>query len=108
MAELHFSVDTAFQGVSRGYSFGNVHAFDLDIRHGDRLYAFAVTDKTRPQVFDYGPDDDGLASLANLIRSEEVVAIVQGRQADFELCSVVEVSVGLKTMRDRMPLGRSY
>jgi len=82
---------------------------ELPERHGDLeqyecFYAFAVADRVRPRVFTYNTDQDGIESLANLVRSEEVLSIVRGREVTFAELSVVEMQVAGRKFRHRMPV----
>lgn len=107
MDKLPLRMNLPFPGVQRGQSFGLVHRFALTPPTSEeRLFAFAVTERLQPQVFDFANDEQGLQALANLIRSEDVLVVVRGQQAPFETSSLVEVSIGGRTHQDRMPIPR--
>ncbi len=88
-------------------SFGLIVG-DNDGGNAERLYAFALADRARPQVFEFTTDDDGLQSLSNLIRCEEVVSVVRGHNVPFEVASVVEVNMRNRRHQDRLVLPRNY
>jgi hypothetical protein len=68
------------------------------------IYAFAAADGLRPQVFTYTTDADGLEDLANLIRSEQVLAVVKGVPVKTALESVVTLSDGGMVIENRISL----
>ncbi len=70
----------------------------------ERIFAFALTDGSKPHVFDYDIDDDGLASLANLMRSEHILAVIKGRKINFTVESVVSADLDIARIDDRLPL----
>ncbi len=58
------------------------------------LFAFSLPLKSgKPKVFMYENTDQGRAQLANLIRGENVLAVVHGTQVEFESASVVGLTV---------------
>jgi hypothetical protein len=69
-----------------------------------RLYAFAMTDKTKPQVQEFDIDDDGLDSLSNLVRSEYVLAVVQGVKMRCSVESVVTLESPSIRLQNSFPL----
>ena len=103
MGGLRLRMDMRFVAANR-HSFGTEQPFVLEVPQEERLWAFALADRSSPQVFDYTPDEEGLQSLANLLRSEEVLAVVRGTKAKFEILSVVELSVGEQLLVNRLPL----
>ncbi len=70
----------------------------------EKVFAFALTDGSKPHVFDYDIDDDGLASLANLMRSEHILAVIKGRKINFTVESVVTADLDIAKVDDHMPL----
>jgi len=70
----------------------------------EKVFAFALADGSRPHVFDYEINEDGLASLASLMRSEHILAVVKGRKVNFAVESVVTVDLDNVKINDRMPL----
>jgi len=70
----------------------------------EKVFAFALADGAKPHVFDYDIDEDGLASLANLMRSEHILAVIKGRRVNFAVESVVTVDLDTVKINDRMPL----
>lgn len=92
----NFRLNYRFSGAPSGHSFGMigrtaVHEEEPVVT--ERLFAFAVAERSSPRVFDYSLDNDGIEGLANLIRSEEVLAVVQGHRAQFEMASSVAVNI---------------
>jgi len=67
-----------------------------------KLYAFAIADRAGPKVFEYTNDEEGLEELANLVRAEEVLAIIEGQRVEFELASTVSIG----SVENRMPINR--
>ena len=96
-----------FRGVAKGHSFGHAPALTFSTPSEERLFAFAVTERSRPHVFEFSNDEEGLQELANLIRSEEVQAVVKGVKTQFELVSLVEVAMGGHVHQDRLPIPRN-
>ncbi len=93
----------ALGGSPKSVSFGGVGPLKLgDQRTYERYFAFAVAEGARPRVFDYDTDADGLEAVSNLIRSEEVLAVVRGRAAQFAELSVVEMSIGGRRLSHRL------
>lgn len=87
----------------RSVSFGGAGSLRLgDQKSYERYYAFAVAEGARPRVFNYETDADGLEAVSNLIRSEEVLAVVRGCEAQFAELSVVEMSIGGKRLSHRL------
>jgi hypothetical protein len=72
-----------------------------------KIYAFAVTRGGRPQVFDFDITEEGLASLATLVRSEDVLKVVKGCEARFSVESVVSLSANDLELTDRLPMKMS-
>jgi hypothetical protein len=70
----------------------------------ESLFAYALTNRMTPQVFEFSNDMDGLRSLANLVRSEDVLAVVQGSKIRFEVASVVSFNSSGMQLEDRMPI----
>lgn len=69
------------------------------------IYVFSVTNHSGPMVTELADNEEGHASLANMVRVETVLAAVIGDKIATELTSVVTVSVpGRKTVIDRMPI----
>lgn len=92
-----------FRGVPPRVSFGFAQPPQMDSPPLDeRYFAFATARGSRPSVFDYGTDEDGVAALSNLIRSEEVLAVIIGRRVNFQQASVVELSVGRGRVEHRL------
>lgn len=108
MERLRPLLNLPFRGVSRGHSFGCAPKFSLAAQTEERLFAFATTERMQPQVFEFANDEEGLQQLANLIRSEEVQAVIKGQRAPFEVVSLVEVAMSGHIHQDRMPLTRGF
>lgn len=106
MERLRPRMNLPFQGTRKGHSFGCAPKFQLASPADSRLFAFAVTDRAQPHLFDYSDDEEGLQALANLIRSEEVLAVVRGQLAPFEVVSLVEVAMGGRIHADRLSIPR--
>ena len=69
------------------------------------IYVFSVTNHSGPMVTELPDNEEGHASLANMVRVETVLAAVIGDKIATELTSVVTVSVpGRKAIVDRMPI----
>lgn len=72
-----------------------------------RLYAFSVARGGRPQVFEFDISPEGLAALATLVRSEDVLKVVKGVEARFTVESVVSLVAGDLDLVDKLPLRMS-
>jgi len=70
----------------------------------NRIYAFALTDRKRPQVFDFAMDSDGLESLANIVRSEDVISVIVGKPVRYSVESVVNMNAGGVLIENRLPI----
>jgi hypothetical protein len=63
-------------------------------RPKQHLFAFSLPLKSgRPKVFMYENNDQGRSQLANLIRGENVLAVIHGTQVEIESASVVGLIV---------------
>ena len=58
------------------------------------MYAFATVEGGTPRVFRFSTDKNGLESLANLIRSERVLSVVQGVELPVSRKDVVDIGLG--------------
>lgn len=75
------------------------------IKKQKTIYVFSVSNHSGPLVTELPDNEEGHATLANLVRVENVLAAVIGDKVMTELSSVVTVSVpGRKTIVDRMPV----
>jgi hypothetical protein len=82
----------------------------------DRLVLGNIEDAQPPRIFavsshantcevlEYPSDEEGLQSVANLIRAENVEAIIIGHRLQVDMESVVTLRAGDNTYCDRMPL----
>ena len=79
----------------------------LEFSDRQKLYAFSVARGGRPQVFEFDITPEGLTSLANLVRSEDVIKVVKGAEARFTVESVVSLTAGDLELIDKLPLRMS-
>jgi len=109
MSSIPFRITTIFKTTEAGYSFGTDEYLSRSLvsEREEKVFAFAITERSRPRVFEYDYDRDGLEALANLIRSEEVISVVKGRRADFAHESVVSLSDGRDRMENRIIVSRN-
>lgn len=109
MSSIPFKITVLFRSSTEGYSFGTKEKLvnNLVSDREERIFAFAIAERSRPRVFEYDYDKDGLEALANLIRSEEVISVVRGRRADFAHESVVSLSDGRDRMENRIIVSRN-
>lgn len=71
----------------------------------DKLYAFSMVERGAPRVFVYDATPDGLESLSHLVRSEEVIAVIRGRELEVKQETVVLVNDGVDLVNEhRYPL----
>jgi hypothetical protein len=69
------------------------------------IYVFSVTNHSGPLVTELPDNEEGHATLANMVRVETVMAAVLGEKVNTELASVVTVTLpGRKAIVDRMPI----
>lgn len=96
-------LNRVYRGPGKVASFGRVQKLVLESPEADDCYfAFATARGSAPEVFAYGTDEQGLAELSNLIRSDEVLAVVRGQRVVFRQSSVVELSVGREQVEHRL------
>ena len=78
-------MNCVFRGVPPGVSFGFVQPPKMDPPSPvDRYFAFATARGARPSVFEYETGEEGVAALSNLIRSENVLAVIRGQRVVFQ------------------------
>jgi hypothetical protein len=98
-------INIPFEGPASGYGFGVAPPFSLPQQlSGERIFAFALADRTTPRVFDFDTSPDGIKSVANLIRTEQVIAVVRGHRANINRASVVSLTLGSEEIEDRLLL----
>lgn len=69
------------------------------------IFVFSVAKHMGPMVTELPDTEEGHATLANMVRVEEVLAVVLGDKIATELSSVVTVTLpGKKAIVDRMPI----
>lgn len=69
------------------------------------IFVFSTTNHSGPLVTELPDNEEGHASLANMVRVETVLGAVIGERISTEVSSVVTVSVpGRKAIIDRMPI----
>lgn len=73
--------------------FGRLDEYDLQAP-STKIYAFAVTERGRPRVFEYEQNTDGLDGLMNLLQSEDVLMVVNGHQLPFQAEARVVLNIG--------------
>lgn len=78
---------------SRDVGFGS-SPFGAGQSRTERFFAFALAEGSVPRVFSYEDGEDGVEKLANLIRSEDVLKIVKGREVRISSASVVSFDIG--------------
>ncbi len=88
-------------------SFGINGPSSTPVRQNDRFYAVAINEYGRPQIFDYAADDDGREGLMNLMRADEVAAVIFGQKLDFKLMSVAQITVNGQEFESILPIGRT-
>ena len=76
--------------------------FDAPTPKRELYYAFAIAEGASPRVFRFETDEDGVQSLANLVRSEDVLQVVRGHPVEIATASVVEFSSGGETTQHRL------
>lgn len=75
------------------------------VKKGKSIFVFSVAKHMGPMVTELQDNEEGHATLANMVRVEEVLAAVLGEKVTTELSSVVTVALpGRKTIVDRMPI----
>lgn len=77
---------------------------DDDLVGEDELFAFTVVDGGAPQVIRFPATENGLESLSNLIRAENVILVVRGTELRCDVESVVTLSAAGSSYQDRLPL----
>jgi hypothetical protein len=71
----------------------------------DKYFAFTSTRGSSPRVFEYDDDPDGVEALSNLIRAEDIIALIHGKRVVFEQASLVELSVGKQRIEHKLKIG---
>jgi len=74
-------------------SFRGLPLWEVPPKSADKFYAFASSPGSPPRVFTYEDSEEGVAELSNLIRSEDVMAVIKGVRVKTSQSSVVELSV---------------
>lgn len=87
-------------------TFGFAGKVSNATRANDRFYAVAINEYGRPQIFDYDADADGREGLMNLLRADEVAAVIFGQKLEFKLASIAQVTVNGMTHESVQPIGR--
>jgi hypothetical protein len=85
-------------------NFGILPKDDPLADSGTRLFAFALSDRTVPRVFEFDATPDGINSVANLIRTENVLEVVKGKRVSVSRFSVVTLDTDEGKIEDRLLL----
>ncbi len=80
--------------------YGDVSSIDT----AEKFYVFALADKKKPKVFVFDNDEESLQALANLMRVEDVLAVVYGKDVNFSHISEVSFNVDQIVLADRKPI----
>ncbi len=73
--------------------FGRTDTYDPQTL-STKIYAFTVTERGKPRVFDYEQTEDGMDGLMNLLQSEDVLMVVAGQQLPFQAEARVVLNIG--------------
>lgn len=86
-------VHIPFTGFRNSCDFGFVPNYTEPKPHPGRIFAFALADGSKPRVFDFEAGEEGMKAVANLVRTEDVLAVVRGHRMNVQRFSVVSFSV---------------
>jgi len=74
----------------------------------ERYYVFFVDEHQVPQMIECTTDSDGLETLGDLVRAENVIGVVRGVQVKVDLVNTVVIQDAGNRHEFHMPIKSSY
>ena len=100
MDNVPFRYDFQYFHNKKPISYGETN----ESNKPSKYYVFALADKKKPKVFVFDDDEESLQALANLMRVEDVLAVIYGVDVEFSHTSEVRFTVDNTVIADRKPI----